>query len=303
MKDHISICIPTYNRNCMLERLLHKLAMQDKNDSFEYSLVIVDNDAEGGARLIVEKMQKDLCLEIIYSVEPERSIARVRNHALRYAKGNYIAIIDDDEFPPQDWLIKLYSAIQTFDVDGALGPVYPFFDRKPPDWLTKGNFCERPVYRTGTLLRWNQTRTGNVLLKRDVFDKLNLHFDENFKTGGSDQAFFKQAMECGFSFVAVEEAPVYEVVSSARWAKSYYIKRALINGFNAHKYSLLQPVGISRISATIKSLLAMTVYTIAIPFSILLGTHRLMQCLEKGCFHFSRVLAVVDIELIKKRNF
>jgi hypothetical protein len=136
-----------------------------------------------------------------------------------------------------------------------------------------------------------------------VFYKYNLRFDENFKTGGSDQAFFKQATECGCRFVAVEEAPVYEVVPSARWTKSYYIKRALINGFNAHKYSLLQPVGFSRISATIKSLLALAVYTIAIPFSILLGTHRLIQCLEKGCFHFSRVLAVVDIELIKKRNF
>jgi succinoglycan biosynthesis protein ExoM len=283
----------------MLGRLVQKLAKQNTGNIFDYSLVIVDNDETGAAQSIVKSLQKELGLVIIYSIERTRSIAAVRNHALRLAKGNYIAIIDDDEFPPVDWLITLYNAIQTFDVDGALGPVYPFFDSQPPDWIIKGGFCERSTHRTGTLLRWNQTRTGNVLLKREVFDKYNLCFDENFKTGGSDQAFFKKAMEKGCRFVACNEAPVYEVVPTERWTKRYYINRALVNGFNSCKYE----TGASRFKTPVKSTVATIAYLFALPFCALIGIHRLMQCIEKGSYHLSRVLAVFGIELVKKRNF
>lgn len=303
VKAQITTCIATYRRNQMLQRLLRKLADQETCDIFHHSIIIVDNDASGSAQSMVAGINKELGLEITYCIEPVRSIAAVRNHALRLAKGNYIAIIDDDELPPKNWLITLYNAIQTFDVDGALGPVHPFFDAQPPDWLIKGKFCERPTHRTGTILRWDQTRTGNVLLKKDVFDKHNLFFDEKFRTGGSDQALFKQAMEAGCRFVATEEAPVYEIVPPERWTKSYYINRALVNGFNAHKYSLQQPFGFSSIAAPIKSLVALSAYALALPFCSIIGTHRLMRCLESGCYHLSRLLAVFGIELLKKRNF
>ena len=299
MTNHVSICIATYKRLQMLERLLRKLARQNTNNNFHVSIFVVDNDTNGSARSTAYKIKNECDLDLEYSIEPIRSIAAVRNHALRRSKGNYIAIIDDDELPPVDWLLNLFNAIQTFDVDGALGPVLPFFDSLPPEWLLKGKFCERPVLRTGTLLKWHQTRTGNVLFKRGVIDNHNLYFDEKFKTGGSDQDFFHKAMEKGCRFVACEEAPVYEVVTAERWEKSYYINRALVNGFNACKYT----TGLSTFIALVKSAIALIAYTLLLPFSVLVGAHRVMLCLEKGSYHLSRVLATFGIEVLKRRNF
>jgi len=301
--DHISVCIATFRRNQMLERLLRKLALQETGGFFDVSVVVVDNDATGPAKDTVMQLREELGLDISYGIEPEQTIPAARNHALRLARGNYIGIIDDDEFPPQDWLITMYRAINTFDVDGGLGPVHPFYDQEPPAWLVKGRFCERPVNRTGTLLHWRQTRTGNVLLKKEVFDKHNLCFDLKFKTGGSDQEFFKQAMNAGCKFVAVEEAPVYEIVPPERWTKSYYLKRALVNGFNAHRYSVNEKLGFSRVTIPVKSTFALLVYAIATPFCACLGSHVLINCLERGCHHLSRLLTMLGIELIKKRNF
>jgi succinoglycan biosynthesis protein ExoM len=275
------------------------LADQETSGLFDFSTVVIDNDRNGSAKSTVVRLQSELGFDITYGIEQIRSIATVRNHAIQLVKGNYIAIIDDDEFPPPKWLITLYNAIQYFKVDGALGPVIPFFDSQPPAWIIKGKFCERTMLRTGTILQWHQTRTGNVLLKRDVFNKHDLHFDETFKTGGSDQAFFKDAIEKGCRFVAVEEAPVYEVVPPERWEKSYYIKRALVNGFNARKYA----VGASILTVPIKSIMALTAYILVLPFSLFLGTHRVIQCLERGSYHLSRVFAVFGIELVNKRNF
>ena len=303
MKDHISVCVPTFRRNQMLERLLRNLALQETGGLFDFSVVVVDNDAAGPARETMNRLRAELALEITYGIESERSIPAARNHALRLARGNYIGIIDDDEFPLQHWLITMYRAIQAFDVDGALGPVHPFFGQKPPNWLVRGRFCERPVYRTGTILNWDQTRTGNVLLRKDVFDKHQLFFDLKWKTSGSDRAFFKEAMMAGYRFIAVEEAPVYEIVLPQRWTKRYWLKRALVHGFNAHRNSMDDMRRLSKVKVPLRSTGALIAYALAAPFCACLGTHVLMNCLERGCHHMSRLLAMLGIELIKKREF
>jgi glycosyltransferase involved in cell wall biosynthesis len=287
----------------MLERLLRKLVLQETDGLFDFSVVVVDNDAAGSAKETVTRLQEELGLNITYGIEPEQAIPAARNHALRLARGNYIAIIDDDEFPPQHWLITMYRAIQTFDIDGALGPVHPFFEQQPPAWLLKSGFCDRPVHRTGTLLHWDQTRTGNVLLKKEVFDKHNICFDLKCKTSGSDRMFFNDAMQVGCRFIAVEEAPVYEIVPPERQTKSYYLKRSLLYGFNAHRHSVARMRGLSQVTVLLKSTVALFTYTIAVPFCVCLGSHVLMNCLERGCHHLSRLLAMLGIELVKKRNF
>lgn len=303
MKDYISVCVPTFRRNRLLERLLRNLALQETGGLFDFSVVIIDNDATGPARETVMRLGSELELDISYGIEAEQTIPAARNHALRLARGNYIGIIDDDEFPPAHWLLTLYRAIRTFGVDGCLGPVHPFFEREPPKWLLRSGLCERPVHRTGTLLHWSQTRTGNVLLKRNVFDKHNLCFDVRLRTGGSDREFFRQAINVGCRFVAVEEAPVYEIVPPERWKKLYYLKRALVNGRNAHKISVGHLRGLSQLAIPAKSAGAVIAYTLALPFCACVGTHSAMRCLEKGAHHLSWLFAAFGIKIVEKRDF
>jgi glycosyltransferase involved in cell wall biosynthesis len=279
------------------------LALQETIGLFSLSVVVVDNDANGPARATVLKVRKELGVRIRYSIEAEHSIPAARNHALTIADGNYIGIIDDDEFPPQEWLLRMYQGIQLFEVDGCLGPVHPFFEQTPPAWLTRGRFCERPVYRTGTILHWDQTRTGNVLLKRDVLDGHDLRFDERLTTGGSDKDFFKRAMLKGCRFVAVDDAPVYELVPPERWKKSYYLKRTLVNGFNAQRNYSAEMHGLSMIAIPLKSIAAVVCYALLIPVCACLGMHMVMKCLERGGHHLSRLLGMFGVELIKNRDF
>lgn len=303
LPDHISVCVCTYRRNDLLERLLRNLAAQQTGGLFGFSTVVVDNDAGGFARETVARLQAELHWDASYAIEPERTIPAARNHALRLARGNYIGIIDDDEFPPPHWLLRMYEGIRTFAVDGALGPVYPFFASAPPSWLVKSGLCDLPAYRTGTLLHWSQTRTGNVLVKKEVFDKHGLAFDRRFRTGGSDQEFFRQAMARGCRFVAIKEAPVYEVVPPARWTRKYWIKRAMVNGFNAKKYADAGMSPARQTALALKSMVAVPIYALATPVCACLGHHRLMNCLEKGCYHLSRAGASFGIQLWKKRDF
>lgn len=287
----------------MLVRLLRDLALQNTRGQFTFSVVVVDNDPAGSARTDVTRLSSEVNMEIVYGLEVSRTIPAARNHAIRLAKGNFIGIIDDDEFPPPNWLITLYEAVQTFKVDGALGPVYPFFEQPPPAWLIKSRLCDLPQWPTGTLLHWHQTRTGNVLLKKDVFDRHGTCFDETFRTGGSDQAFFRDAMEFGFRFIAVAEAPVYEIQPPERWSKGYFLQRALVNGFNAQKYIAGEHNKLKSTVALLKSAIALLAYMVSIPISACIGTHALMNCMQNGFYHLSRLAAVLGIELRKRRDF
>ncbi len=301
-KNHISVNICTYRRNHLLERLLRKLALQETGGYFDFSVVVVDNDAAGPAREIVRTLQRELSLELIYDIEPVQTIPAARNHAFLLSKGNYIGIIDDDELPLLDWLVTLYRAIQAFDAFGALGPVYPFFETAPPTWLVKSGLCERPVHRTGTLLDWHQTRTGNVLLKKEVFDEHNLCFDLNHKTSGSDQQFFKEAIQYGYRFIAVAEAPVYEVVTPERQTRSYYLKRFTLQGANARKFSAPHLKGIAKLLTPIKVLAALIYSLLIIPFCFVLGNHAVLKYAAKASYHLSWLLAMSGLDLGRKRN-
>ncbi len=120
-KNHISICIVTFRRNEMLERLLRRIAIQDTAGLFDFSVVVVDNDPHGPAREMVARLTSELAIELAYGVETEGTIPAARNRALALSRGEYIAIVDDDEFPPPNWLVTMYRAIGTFEVDGVLG--------------------------------------------------------------------------------------------------------------------------------------------------------------------------------------
>jgi len=303
MSDHISVCVCTYRRDPQLARLLRSLAVQKTEGRFTFSIVVVDNDPLGPARAGVARLSEELGIPVAYDIEPERTIPAARNHAVRMATGNFIAIIDDDEIPLPDWLANLHRSVLACGADGGLGPILPSFEGRPPAWLVRSGLCDLPRWPTGTWLRWNQTRTGNVLLKKDVFDRGGLRFDETFRTGGSDQDFFRQAMAAGFRFVAVDEAPVEEVVPPERWAMSYWIRRAMVNGFNAWKYLGGRSRGLEAMAAALKSAAAVAVYGLSAPVWALRGTAVRMRCLEGGFYHLSRLMAAFGIELWKKRDF
>jgi succinoglycan biosynthesis protein ExoM len=186
----------------MLRRLLSKLEDQETEGLFDYSIIIVDNDRSESARQTAESCARQSKIPIRYYVEPEQNIALARNKAVANAKGEFIAFIDDDEVPGRKWLINLYKTFNEIHADGALGPVIPKYEVNTSKWVVRGKFYERPSHHTGEVLHWENTRTGNVLLTKSIFDENEKPFNLLFgRTGGEDSAFFKKNIERGYIFV------------------------------------------------------------------------------------------------------
>lgn len=293
--DHISICICTYKRPELLGLLLKKLQIQETDNLFTYSIVIVDNDHAQSAKNAVTPFKKKLLVDIDYFHEPEQNIALARNKAVKNAKGNFVAFIDDDEFPVNNWLYNLYKTYNNYNVDGVLGPVKPYFAEKPPQWIIKGKMFDRPTHKTGSVLHWNNTRTGNALLRKNIFNDCENLFNPEFGSGGEDKNFFKRMIEKGNTFIWCNEAPVYEIVPPVRWKRAFMLKRALLRG----KVSLIHPssIGID----VLKSVIAFSIYTWALPLLFLIEHHIFMKYLIKNFDHIGRLLAVCGLDVIKEK--
>lgn len=292
--QHISVCICTYQRPDFLRRLLQDLVAQDTDGQFTYSIVIADNDRQQSAQALAAEFASRSAIPIRYCMEPRQNIALTRNKAVENAEGDFIAFIDDDEFPTKRWLLTLFNTCHQYDVDGVLGPVKPHFDAGAPMWVVKGKFYDRPTYPTGLVIDGRKGRTGNVLLKKRVFAECELPFRPEFRTG-EDQDFFRRMIEKGHVFIWCDEAVAFEVVPPIRWKRTFMLRRALLRGAN----SLAHPTFGAR--DIVKSLIAVPAYTVALPFAFLLGQHRFMTLLVSLFDHVGRLSAVLGVNPVREQ--
>ena len=284
----------------MLQRLLRELAKQQTAGEFTFSIVVTNNDAAQSARPIVENFWKNFpppaSIPVVYAVQPERNIALARNTALDNAQGDFIAFIDDDEFPEAGWLLNLFRVCQSNRVAGVLGPVKPFFERQPPSWLLKAGFYQRPTHPTGHLVPWQECRTGNVLFRRNILDPYEPAFRREFGTGGEDQDFFRRMIEKGHRFIWCDEAVAFEEVPPARWTRRFMINRALLRGKNTLRHRQ------KRARNLLKSAVAVPAYACALPFLLVAGHHHFMRYVVKLADHFGRLLAFARLNPVSHRR-
>ena len=101
----------------MLAKALKDVIAQVTASKFSYEVVVVDNDSRRSAEDTVRRFQSTNELKIIYDCEPEQNIALARNRAIQNATGNFIAFMDDDEYPVKDWLARLYHTMKEYNAE------------------------------------------------------------------------------------------------------------------------------------------------------------------------------------------
>ena len=290
--EHICICICTYKRPQLLRRLLEGVEKQVTNGLFTYSAVVVDNDRLRSAEEDVSRFAANSSIPVYFFAEPEQNIPMARNRAVANASGDYLAFIDDDEFPAEDWLLNLLKGCHEYNADGVVGPVLRHFDEKPPRWIEKGNFWQRAMYATGLVMEGVQGRVNNALMKKEIFDGQKEPFRPEF-LAGEDKDFFKRMIEEGYAFVWCQEAVVYEVVPPSRWKRRFILKRSMLQGSVS---PLHRNFGEARIA---RSLLAIPAYTALLPFTLILEHHILMALLVKLAWHLGNILSFMGVRVIK----
>lgn len=277
MTVKISVCIPTFRREDRLRMLLQDLAGQELPPA---DVVVVDNDASGSARRIVDEVRTQGCpFALTYAIQPERSIPLTRNLTVTLATGEWLAFVDDDERAPKEWLRLLLDCALTHSADGVLAPVEPRVPESAPRWIRRGNFYDWPRVPTGTLVPRKNLRFGNLMLRASAVGNLPGPFDPGFAlSAGEDVDMLVRLVSQGAKLVWCDEASVWEPVEPKRLSLQWLLMRGYSGGQafgriqlagTLGKISLLQRVALP-IRWSLQLLAALLVAAALSPF----GRHR-----------------------------
>jgi succinoglycan biosynthesis protein ExoM len=296
VQEFVSVCVCTYKRPAGLREVLDGLARQKGLDGF-FEVVIVDNDAAGSAKHVVDEFRSRVSNPPVrYFVEPQQNIALARNRSVFEARGNWVAFIDDDEFPEPSWLRELVGAAQRYRADGVFAPVIPILPEESPSWISRGRFFEKsPSLRTGDAVSAGGTRTSNALIRVSALKQRRQLFDARWGlTGGSDYHLFADMLASGSYFIWCNEAIVHERVPSARANVVWLLKRSIRGGqIYADRKIAVKGKQVYWELIT-RGIGALGVSLLVAPLMLPFGIHRSVWWLKKGAHGIGFLVALSD---------
>ncbi len=281
----VGVCIPTFRRNSRLRALLDDLARQDHPPD---QVIVVDNDAAGAARAVVDECRGARPpFSIDYDVQPVPNISLTRNRTVQLAHTEWLAFIDDDERAPPDWIRRLLQAAGDHRADVILSPVLPQVPPTAPSWIRRGRFYDFPHQPEGAPVPTNCMRFGNVLLHAALLQGEPVPFDPRFGlTAGEDIDLLARLARKGARIIWTETAPVFEPIEEKRLALRWLLRRALGGGQGFARYAVaggfgpLGPLGRFGfyLRALVQMMAAFALTVLALPF----GRHHAAQWLIKA---------------------
>lgn len=222
----IVVAIPTYKRPTQLARLLG--ALENLQTEARLIVVVADNDAKdhGGYDFC-----RSICARYRWPLDPviaeDRGIAQVRNalveRALSYPDADFVAMLDDDEWPSPEWLDALLKVQAETGADVVEGSI----QFEGGDQLGKGfdgvSSMRRPTGPQAML-----EGAGNILITRRCLETQGSPwFDPAFAlTGGEDRDFFERVRASGGRFAWADEALAFTLVPEMRQSFDWVMKRA-----------------------------------------------------------------------------
>jgi glycosyltransferase involved in cell wall biosynthesis len=223
----VTIAIPTFRRPQGLEKLLR--ALERLQTSHAISVLVADNDGERHEGIdTVVRLTPSYRWPLQAIVVHERGIAQNRNalveQSLKNPRMEFLAMLDDDEWPEDGWLDSLLDVQRATDADAVAGAVLREFEH-PPGRLAA--HCDGLLPARGkTGITHEIDSTANVLVRRACFDE-GYRFDPEFAlTGGEDRDFFTRLARDGKRFAWSDEAVVYSHVPASRASLSWGLARA-----------------------------------------------------------------------------
>lgn len=195
----ISVIMPVYNSEKYLEAALNSVLMQT---GAELEIIAVDDCSSDSSRDILRRMSQADDRIKVYENERNMGVAEVRNRALTYARGEYLAFCDSDDVLPKGAYSALLSVIGDRDI--AVGAYDNLHDDGRLDGVLPISKADRgSLFKTMFSVSCLWTKLIRTSFVRDN----SLSFDPSMKIG-EDVVFLANAVMCNPTY-AVTDALVY----------------------------------------------------------------------------------------------
>lgn len=229
----LSLIIATYNRAQSLLRTLRSVVSQSAAPELWECIVVnnnsTDNTAEVFARFAAENQGFDLKMV----TEVKQGLSNARNAGITASKGEYVAIVDDDETLESSYIESYIEFFDSFPTAMAAGgAVRAEYESHRPRWMS--HYTERmianPIDLDVVVTLFPSSRVpagGNMAFRREIFDRVGLfnpRLGRNGQSliGGEENDLFARLRAAGELLYFVPNAAIYHHIPDAKLTDEYF---------------------------------------------------------------------------------
>jgi glycosyltransferase involved in cell wall biosynthesis len=129
----LSVVICTYNGGSRIGKVLDQLRVQAYVESIRWEILVIDNNSQDNTKQIVETYS-----DVRYEVESQQGLAYARARGVQEAVGQWVAFVDDDTVPDENWVAQVHQFAQSHPQIGAFGgQIHAEYEVEPPSGIQK----------------------------------------------------------------------------------------------------------------------------------------------------------------------
>lgn len=190
----VSVVIPFYNGKEFIAQAINGILRQTYTD---YEIIVMDDGSSDDSKKALE------CFDgkIRYFYQQNKGISSARNRAIKEAKGEYIALLDqDDIWYPE----KLQKQVELMEKNKNLGLIYGDCHYINEKGEIISRVFERQKYYSGRifkdLIMGNFIPIPTVLIRKSALDKVGL-FLENYTFAEEYELFIRISKDYDVGFI------------------------------------------------------------------------------------------------------
>lgn len=168
----VSIVLSTYNRQDLLPRMLDSLQNQTFSD---YELILINNGSTDGTDAVCRRYAAQDARIRYFALPENHGAARARNFGIDQAAGQYVSMIDDDDYCRPQMFETLWGLAREHDADIAVvGCQNAYGDELEDFYVYDGVYVLHGTDGLSAFLerRLYNTNPGTKLFRRTLFDGL-----------------------------------------------------------------------------------------------------------------------------------
>ena len=229
----LSLIIATYNRAQSLLRTLRSVVSQSAAPELWECIVVNNNSTDNTAEVFASFAAENQGFDLKLVTETKQGLSNARNAGITASKGEYVAIVDDDETLESSYIESYIEFFDSFPTAMAAGgAVRAEYESHRPRWMS--HYTERmianPIDLDVVVTLFPSSRVpagGNMAFRREIFDRVGLfnpRLGRNGQSliGGEENDLFARLRAAGELLYFVPNAAIYHHIPDAKLTDEYF---------------------------------------------------------------------------------
>ena len=168
----VSVIVPFYNVEKYIEKCLETLVNQTLDD---IEIILVNDGSKDKTVDIVKKYKEMYSNKIVYLEKENGGLSDARNYAIPYARGEYIAFLDSDDYVETNMYKEMYEIAQKENSDMVeCNFIWEYPNKTRIDIGTTYNNKHEMIEKI-RVVAWNK------LIKREILEKSKVQFPKGYR--------------------------------------------------------------------------------------------------------------------------